>query len=165
MKHGNNPRRGRSRGSNKRNPSNRNQNIESNGPDAKVRGTAQQVLDKYLILARDAASSGDRVVAESYSQYAEHYYRILRSDQDGGGQNSQGRGRSTADNMRPQSHGGQAPGEQVPDEQVPGVVVEPSVGEEALAVKADAGAEADSSMEEQSPDEPNAGAGPKAATA
>jgi hypothetical protein len=52
--------------------------MESSGPDGKVRGTAQQVYDKYLALARDALSSGDRVAAETYSQYADHYYRILQ---------------------------------------------------------------------------------------
>lgn len=50
---------------------------ESNGPDVKVRGTAQTVADKYLQLGRDAQSSGDIVMAESYYQYAEHYLRIV----------------------------------------------------------------------------------------
>ena len=60
----------------------RNPNFESNGPEVKVRGSAQQVLDKYLQLARDAQSSGDRVKAESYLQYAEHYYRIVNEAQE-----------------------------------------------------------------------------------
>lgn len=82
MKHGNNPRRGRPRGNGGKRPFNpRNQTFESNGPDVKVRGTAQQVLEKYLMLARDASSSGDRIQAESYLQYAEHYYRILSAAQ------------------------------------------------------------------------------------
>ncbi|MBF0249644.1 MAG: DUF4167 domain-containing protein [Alphaproteobacteria bacterium] len=83
MKQGNNPRRSRGRGNNnqqRRNP--RNQTFESNGPDVKVRGTAQQVLDKYMQLARDAQSGGDRVKAEAYLQFAEHYFRILNSFQD-----------------------------------------------------------------------------------
>jgi hypothetical protein len=50
---------------------------ESNGPDVKVRGTAQTVADKYLQLGRDAQSSGDIVMAESYFQHAEHYLRIV----------------------------------------------------------------------------------------
>lgn len=33
--------------------------------------------DKYLNLARDAMSSGDRVEAENFLQHAEHYYRVL----------------------------------------------------------------------------------------
>jgi hypothetical protein len=50
---------------------------ESNGPDVKVRGTAQTVADKYLQLGRDAQVSGDIVMAESFFQHAEHYLRIL----------------------------------------------------------------------------------------
>jgi len=62
----------------------RNQNFESNGPEVKVRGSAQQVLDKYLQFARDAQSCGDRVKAEGYLQFAEHYYRIVNVDQGSG---------------------------------------------------------------------------------
>jgi hypothetical protein len=54
---------------------------ESNGPDVKVRGTAQTVADKYLQLGRDAHSSGDTVMAESYYQHAEHYLRLLAAAQ------------------------------------------------------------------------------------
>ncbi len=56
---------------------NRNQSYESTGPDVKVRGTAQQIADRYLALARDASSSGDLVVAENCLQHAEHYQRIV----------------------------------------------------------------------------------------
>lgn len=51
--------------------------FESNGPDVKVRGTAQYLADRYQQLARDAQVSGDRVMAENYSQHAEHYTRIF----------------------------------------------------------------------------------------
>jgi Domain of unknown function (DUF4167) len=51
--------------------------FESAGPDGKVRGTPQQIIDKYQALARDAQVSGDRVAAESYLQHAEHYSRLL----------------------------------------------------------------------------------------
>jgi hypothetical protein len=54
---------------------------ESNGPDVKVRGTAQTVADKYLQLGRDAQVAGDIVMAESYYQHAEHYLRILAAAQ------------------------------------------------------------------------------------
>jgi hypothetical protein len=54
---------------------------ESNGPDVKVRGTAQTVADKYLQLGRDAMASGDIVMSESYFQHAEHYQRILAAAQ------------------------------------------------------------------------------------
>jgi hypothetical protein len=54
---------------------------ESNGPDVKVRGTAQTIAEKYMQLARDAHSSGDTVMVESYNQHAEHYLRILAAAQ------------------------------------------------------------------------------------
>jgi len=82
MKHGQNNRRQRSRGNNnnRRYPNQRGNSFESNGPEVKVRGTAQQVLEKYQSLARDAYSSGDRVLAEGYLQHAEHYYRVMNSE-------------------------------------------------------------------------------------
>jgi hypothetical protein len=49
---------------------------DSNGPDVKLRGTAQTIAEKYMQLARDAQSSGDTVAAESYFQFADHYYRV-----------------------------------------------------------------------------------------
>jgi hypothetical protein len=56
------------------------QTFDSNGPDVRIRGNAYQVHEKYLQLARDAQSSGDRVAAENYFQHAEHYYRIIAAD-------------------------------------------------------------------------------------
>lgn len=56
---------------------NRNHVFESNGPNGRIRGTAQQLHEKYLQQGRDAISSGDRVNAESFFQYAEHYSRIV----------------------------------------------------------------------------------------
>jgi hypothetical protein len=60
-------------------PLNRNHVFDSNGPDLRIRGTAQQLFEKYLQLGRDATSGGDRVMAESYFQHAEHYFRILNA--------------------------------------------------------------------------------------
>ena len=79
MKQGNNSRRSRGRGNGKR--PQRNNNVDSHGPDVRGRGTVQQVHDKYLTLARDATSSGDRINAENYYQHAEHYYRIIAVQQ------------------------------------------------------------------------------------
>jgi Domain of unknown function (DUF4167) len=62
------------------NHNNRNQVFESNGPEVRIRGTVNQVLEKYLALARDASSSGDYVSAENFFQHAEHYYRILSAN-------------------------------------------------------------------------------------
>lgn len=85
MKHGMNPRRnrnGRNNGKRSFGPSN-NRSYESNGPDVKVRGTANQIFDKYLALARDATAAGDRIAAEAYYQHAEHYYRMFNGTIDG----------------------------------------------------------------------------------
>ena len=88
MKHNTGNRRSRSRGGKHRHGGGGRNNFESNGPGGKVRGNAQQVLDKYLGLARDAQSSGDRISAESFFQFAEHYFRVLNAD---GGNANQGR--------------------------------------------------------------------------
>jgi hypothetical protein len=54
---------------------------DSSGPEGKVRGTAQQIIDKYTSLARDAQTSGEGVLAENFYQHAEHYQRILTTIQ------------------------------------------------------------------------------------
>jgi len=74
-----NQRRPRSRGNGKRHTG-RTHSFESSGPDGKIRGTAQQVFDKYQALGRDAQSSGDRVAAEGFLQHAEHYFRIIAAE-------------------------------------------------------------------------------------
>jgi hypothetical protein len=56
-------------------------NFESTGPDVKIRGNPQHIYEKYLQLARDANSSGDRIMAENYLQHAEHYFRIIAAAQ------------------------------------------------------------------------------------
>lgn len=76
----------RQRGRNRRNNNNNNHNnsnrsMDSNGPDVKVRGNATQIHDKYEALARDAASSGNRVKAENYRQHAEHYLRLMNKQE------------------------------------------------------------------------------------
>ncbi len=55
----------------------RNQIFDSNGPDVRVRGTAFQINEKYMALGKDAASSGDLILAENYLQHAEHYQRLI----------------------------------------------------------------------------------------
>jgi hypothetical protein len=73
-------------------------NFDSNGPDVKIRGTANTIFERYCQLARDANSAGDRIAAENYLQHAEHYYRIMlaqgiapiqRAANGGGGNNNQ----------------------------------------------------------------------------
>jgi hypothetical protein len=64
------------------NNQNPNRAMESSGPEGgKVRGNASAIYERYLQLARDAASSGDRVLSENYMQYADHYFRLVRSMQ------------------------------------------------------------------------------------
>lgn len=80
MRHGTSGRRQRNRnGGGRRGGNNqqRTQVYDSNGPDVRIRGTAHQVAEKYLALAKDASSSGDWIVAENYFQHAEHYIRII----------------------------------------------------------------------------------------
>ncbi len=55
--------------------------FDSSGPEGKVRGTPQQIIDKYNQLARDAQLSNDRVAAENFQQHAEHYLRMLSEAQ------------------------------------------------------------------------------------
>ncbi|WP_434711520.1 DUF4167 domain-containing protein [Rhizobium sp. YTUHZ045] len=96
MRPGQQNKRGRGRGNNNNNGGGGNNNnnnfnrkggnpltrtYDSSGPDVKIRGTAQHIAEKYAQLARDAQSSGDRVIAENYLQHAEHYNRIIASAQ------------------------------------------------------------------------------------
>lgn len=75
----------RSSKSRSRNKSNRQRSLgnivnrvfDSSGPEGKVRGTPQQIIEKYLTLARDAQLSNDRVAEQSFLQHAEHYTRLL----------------------------------------------------------------------------------------
>ncbi|MBF9030080.1 DUF4167 domain-containing protein [Rhodobacterales bacterium HKCCE3408] len=55
--------------------------FDSSGPEGKVRGTPQQIIDKYNQLARDAQLGNDRVAAENFQQHAEHYTRLLSEAQ------------------------------------------------------------------------------------
>ncbi len=72
--------RGRSR---KGSPSNTtNRVFESSGPDGKVRGNSLQIIEKYQAMARDALLGGDRIVAENYTQHAEHYIRLLEKQKE-----------------------------------------------------------------------------------
>ena len=71
------PRNNNNRRRNRRSGGGNGNNFESNGPSVKVRGSSKQIYEKYLSLARDARSSGDAVLQESFSQHAEHYARLL----------------------------------------------------------------------------------------
>jgi hypothetical protein len=74
--------RGKNRNNNGRSPANNiNRVFDSSGPEGKVRGTPQQIIDKYSQLARDAFMGNDRVAAENFQQHAEHYTRLLAEAQ------------------------------------------------------------------------------------
>jgi len=112
----------RMRGRNRKGPNPLARSYESNGPDVKVRGTALHIAEKYVQLARDAQSSGDRVQAENYLQHAEHYYRIVsaaqaqmpqpqqvfRSDVDGDGDDEDERAGQGGQLPYPQARGDQS---------------------------------------------------------
>ena len=86
MRQQNNGRRRQNRGSNRRSFNNGNLNgnlnkntvIESSGPDGRQRGSVSQLNEKYTSLASDASSSDDRILAESFLQFADHYYRLQK---------------------------------------------------------------------------------------
>jgi hypothetical protein len=77
---GRNRKPGGGQGNNNANATNPNRSWDSQGPEnMKVRGNAQTVYERYMQLARDASAAGDRVLAENYTQHAEHYFRVLRA--------------------------------------------------------------------------------------
>jgi hypothetical protein len=83
----------------------RQQTYDSSGPGVKIRGNAYQVFERYLALAREAASSGDRITAENLYQHAEHYFRIMNAN---GEQYPQHRSMNTpADNEQMSGEGGE----------------------------------------------------------
>lgn len=61
-------------------PPHRSQTFDSNGPSVKIRGNAYQVFERYLALAREAQTSGDRIAAENFYQHAEHYFRVMNAN-------------------------------------------------------------------------------------
>ena len=105
-----------------RNKSNRQRSIgniinrvfDSSGPEGKVRGTPQQIIEKYQMLARDAQLSNDRVAAENFLQHAEHYTRMLSEAQSELAREQQDRqvqgGNGNGQHGNPQSGGGQQGG-------------------------------------------------------
>ena len=77
-------------------PPHRIQSFDSSGPSVKIRGNAYQVFERYIAMAREAASAGDRIAAENLYQHAEHYYRIMQAN--GGHDNHNQRPMTPADN-------------------------------------------------------------------
>ncbi len=61
----------------------RNQTFDSNGPSVKIRGSANQIFERYIALAREAAIGGDPIAAENLYQHAEHYFRVAGANREG----------------------------------------------------------------------------------
>jgi len=61
----------------------RGQTLDSNGPNVKIRGSSHQIFERYVALAREASTSGDRVAAENLYQHAEHYFRVMNAASEG----------------------------------------------------------------------------------
>jgi hypothetical protein len=74
-----------------------NQTFDSHGPSIKIRGSAYDIYQRYLALARKATASGDRIAAENLYQHAEHYFRMGKARRDAG----QGEVRPEADTHQP----------------------------------------------------------------
>lgn len=117
--------------------------FDSTGPESKVRGTPQQIIDKYNQLARDAQLSGDRVATENYQQHAEHYLRMLseaqreqdakREQQEQQNRERQAeRDRERAERQERESNGGAPSGDSAADvvEGDSGLVETPESGDE-----------------------------------
>jgi hypothetical protein len=127
-------------------PLNRNHVFDSNGPEVRIRGTAQQLFEKYLQLGRDATSSGDRVTAEGFFQHAEHYFRILNAmnqaqqqnqpnGQGGNQQNNQGNRRNyqQGDNFQGNEDGSSNEESEESDPRAPGFGDQPEAREIPIA--------------------------------
>ena len=96
---------------------NRNTTFESNGPEGRLRGNAQQLYEKYTALANDANTAGERISAEACSQFADHYYRINQTIVMAAEQQ-----RRTQDEQRASRRSAQVPAEEASDDSGPGEV-------------------------------------------
>ena len=137
--------RGRRQGNSGQNSFNRNTTFESNGPEGRLRGNAQQLFEKYTSLANDAQSAGERVLFEANSQFADHYYRIQQSilanaeqrrQNDERGQGKKGQVKAEAEAEKP----AEAASEEAQKE---GATIVADAADEAEADKAQAAEEAD----------------------
>ena len=53
--------------------------FESNGPQGKIKGTAQQLVERYMNAGVNLLRNGDTITAQHFFQYAEHYRRIVEA--------------------------------------------------------------------------------------
>ncbi|MFO1188396.1 MAG: DUF4167 domain-containing protein [Alphaproteobacteria bacterium] len=142
MKPGPNFKRGRGRGNRRPQAATSRVSVKDGGhQEIRVRGNLQQILEKYLTLAREATAGGDRIAAENYYQHAEHYYRVLNAN---GGPNGGDR--------RPGMDGAprQAPGDMQPN--VVSAELEPGQGTNGyVAVQSEAEPQVDESFGNRQP--------------
>src|SRR5437867_8386623 len=75
----------------------RGQTLDRNGPNVKIRGSPRQIVERYVALAREALTSGDRVAAENLYQHAEHYFRVMNAAANEGHQHRATRPTAPAD--------------------------------------------------------------------
>src|SRR3954447_1950007 len=61
----------------------RNHTFDSNGPNVRIHGSAHQIFERYIVLAREAAIGGDRIAAENFYQHADHYFRLTGANTEG----------------------------------------------------------------------------------
>ena len=139
--------RGRRPNNSGQNSFNRNTTFESNGPEGRLRGNAQQLFEKYTSLANDAQSSGERVLFEANSQFADHYYRIQQSILANAEQRRQNDERSAASHQNKKANG-KAEGEAKADPAMDKASDQPS--EEVAENSPVKDAEADAPQEEAS---------------
>ena len=120
-------------------PQGKNRNRRSGGKrgggrgnyDNRNRGNAQQLMDKYLAMARDAAAGGDRIQAENYYQHADHYFRVLN------GRNDPNRQNRDQNQQQPDEQSGEAEVLAVPGSQEAEVVeINAASGDDAEAQEA-----------------------------
>ena len=100
--------------------------FDSSGPEGKVRGTPQQIIDKYNQLARDATLGNDRVAAENFQQHAEHYTRMLGQAQR---EMEQRREQQEAQQQQRRERGGQDREHEQQHQQQPGTGEQPEIAE------------------------------------
>ena len=141
--------RGRRSGNSNQNNFNRNTTFDSNGPEGRLRGNAQQLFEKYTALAHDAQSSGDRVLFEAHSQFADHYYRIHQSILANAEQRRQNDERANAKKHAERVDNKESADEQASSEAPEGDAVTEAVQEETSETEKDAADASDASEEQE----------------
>jgi hypothetical protein len=90
---------------------------QGNRQDNRSRGNASQLHEKYKALARDAQLAGDRVQAEYYLQFADHYFRVLNESRARFEEQRRQRGDYQSDEDEDQEDAASAASERDEDEQ------------------------------------------------